>query len=65
MIVHGIPTDAFVPPGDGTMHAHLWHSACATFICGGDRGVSSVTELLGLAVISLWEETGVLEPFPV
>lgn len=64
MIVHGIPTDAFVPPGDGTLRAHMWDSACSTFICGEDRDVTSVTKLLGLAGVRLWEETGVLKPFP-
>lgn len=64
MIVDGITTDAFVPPGDGTLHAHLWDSACTTFICGEDKGVTSVTKLLGLAGVRLWEETSVLEPFP-
>lgn len=52
MIVHRIPTDAFVPPGDGTLHAHTWDPACSTFICGEGRDVTGVTELLDLAGVT-------------
>lgn len=56
--------DAFVLPGDGTLHAHLWDSVYTASICGEDGDVTHVTELLGLAGVRLWEETGVLELFP-